>query len=123
MSLRAALSRAPLRQFAARRLSTAAEAPSKGPKLPIGNDPSAYHGAEHAIADTNRWRLISMVFAVPVTGYFVLSLMSEHKHVDPPPEYPYLRMATRSPRFPWGDDDLIGTSYERHAKKHAEEGH
>lgn len=99
MSFRAALQ--PLRRAATRRLSTspAAEAmdkaATKGPKLPLGNDPAAYHGPEHAVADTNRWRMISMLFSLPVAGFFVVSLMTEHKHVEAPPEYPYLKMASR----------------------------
>ncbi|CAN8067158.1 unnamed protein product [Agarophyton chilense] len=110
-----------------RRLSTLAETidknATKGPKLPPGNDPSASHGSHHALADTNRWRLISMVFALPVLGYAIIQSMNDHKHIEPPPEYPYLKIGNKVPRFPWGDDDLIGTSYERHAKAHAQQDH
>ncbi|PXF41537.1 hypothetical protein BWQ96_08740 [Gracilariopsis chorda] len=114
-------------RIVSRRLSTLAgtidKSATKGPKLPAGNDPSAAHGPAHAIADTNRWRIVSVVFAVPVLGYAILQSMNEHQHVDAPPEYPYLKIASRVPRFPWGDDDLIGTSYERHAKAHGGEEH
>lgn len=39
--------------------------------------------------------MISAVFAVPVGGFFVLQVMKPHEHVEAPPEYPYLKMATR----------------------------
>lgn len=47
------------------------------------------------IEDTIRWRMISAVFAVPVTGYLIIQMMKPHEHMEPPPEYPYLKMATR----------------------------
>ncbi|CDF34121.1 unnamed protein product [Chondrus crispus] len=113
--------RTSLFRTASRRMNTAAEAidktAAKGPKLPAGNDPSASHGAEHAIADTNRWRIISAVFALPVSAYFIINMMNTHEHTEAPPEYPYLKMATRSPRFPWGEEDLIGTIHDKHARE------
>lgn len=46
-------------------------------------------------ADTNRWRIISAVFALPVSAYFIINMMNTHEHTEAPPEYPYLKMATR----------------------------
>lgn len=82
-------------------------------------------------------------------------MMNTHEHTEAPPEYPYLKMATRvsffplacrtdlrsshfdletdsltplyrcaislqSPRFPWGEEDLIGTSHDKHARELAD---
>lgn len=53
MSLRTALLRPPLRRIASRRVCTATgsaqTSPSKGPKLPVGNDPAAFHDQQHAL--------------------------------------------------------------------------
>lgn len=46
-------------------------------------------------ADNDRWRIISMVFALPVAGFLIINLMNEHEHIEPPPDYPYLKMANR----------------------------
>lgn len=103
-----------------RGLSTEAGGASRGPKLPEGNDPAAFHPIEHAANDTSRWRWISAVFSLPVGGFAVLQALNGHEHSDEPAiEYSYMRMSTRSPRFPWGEDDLIGTPSDR-AKKAAE---
>lgn len=48
------------------------------------------------LADSNRWKMISFAFGVPVVGFGVLQAMGHHDHHgDPGPEYPYLKMATR----------------------------
>lgn len=47
------------------------------------------------VEDTDRWKLISLVFGLPVLGFGILKVSKPHDHVDPPVEYPYLRMATR----------------------------
>lgn len=66
-----------------------------------------------SIADTNRWKWITLAFGVPVLAYGILTSMNEHAHHDAPPPYDYLKRATRSPRFPWGEQDLIGTPADR----------
>lgn len=82
-----------------RALSSAAE--TKGPALPPGNDPSAYHSRAHAVADTSRWALISAVCFLPVTGFGFIALGHEHVHGDAPIQYDYMKRASRVPRFPW----------------------
>lgn len=94
---------APLfRRAATRRTFSAAAEPTKGPRLPEGNDPSAYHGPEHAAKDTRRWLMVSAIFALPVTGFGVLQSMKPHEHPPAPVQYDYMRRANRVPRFPWG---------------------
>lgn len=84
-----------------------------GPRLPEGNDPGAFHSREHMLVAVSRWRNISIIFGVPVLGFGILQMLEEHEHAEESPEYPYLKIASRSPRFPWGDDDLIGTPADR----------
>lgn len=71
----------------------------------------ALRGHDPLAADNDRWRLISMVFALPVTGFFIINLMNEHEHVEPPPDYPYLKMANRVGRKAFRRDFLF--RYER----------
>lgn len=48
----------------------------------------------------NRWRMISVAFFVPVFAYGVLQAMGTHEHAEPPPNYDYLKRATRVRFFP-----------------------
>jgi len=43
----------------------------------------------------------------------------EHHHADEMPEYDYLHITRKVPRFPWGNRELIGTPEDR--KKWREE--
>ena len=49
---------------------------------------------------------------------FALAMGNPHKPKEPTPDYPYIKRAVRSPRFPWGDDDLIGTPEDRGEELH-----
>jgi hypothetical protein len=111
----AAAARLATRRVSSRRMLSGNTPTTTGPRLPPGNDPSAYHPQEHAIADTARWMRFSLLFGLPVLGFGIIQGLQKHEHNDEPGiVYPYMKMATRNPRFPWGDDDLIGTPADRH---------
>lgn len=46
-------------------------------------------------ADSNRWKMVSLAFGVPVVGFGILQSMGTHEHAPPPPNYDYLKRATR----------------------------
>eukprot|EP00170_Pyropia_yezoensis_P000012 contig_375_g12 len=93
-----------------------AAAARPAPRLPEGVDPAALHPKAHAVADMWRWRLGTGVASVPVFGYFCLQMMADHPHPAPGPAYPFMQITSRVPRFPWGDENFIGTPYERQHK-------
>lgn len=45
--------------------------------------------------DSNRWRVISVIFGLPVVAFGIVQSTKAHEHIEAPPEYPYLKMATR----------------------------
>jgi hypothetical protein len=102
MSASAMTARAARGAVRARRAMSTSVPPTRGPVLPAGNDPAAYHSKAAAAADTSRWALISALFALPVGGFGVLQAMAKHEHAEAPIQYDYMRRANRSPRFPWG---------------------
>ncbi|OSX71977.1 hypothetical protein BU14_0484s0005 [Porphyra umbilicalis] len=117
----AAFGRATVRRAssAAAPASTEAAAARPAARMPEGVDPAAFHPKAHAVSDMWRWRLVTGVASVPVFGYFCLQMMADHAHPEPGPAYPYLHITSRVPRFPWGDDDLIGTPHDRlHKRDH-----
>lgn len=102
MSLAPRAARAARGALRTRRGLSSPAAPTKGPRLPEGNDPSAFHGRDHAAKDTSRWLMFSALFALPVGGFGVLQAMKPHEHPPAPIQYDYMKRATRIPRFPWG---------------------
>eukprot|EP00184_Porphyridium_aerugineum_P008525 CAMPEP_0184691330 /NCGR_PEP_ID=MMETSP0313-20130426/220_1 /TAXON_ID=2792 /ORGANISM="Porphyridium aerugineum, Strain SAG 1380-2" /LENGTH=122 /DNA_ID=CAMNT_0027149023 /DNA_START=159 /DNA_END=527 /DNA_ORIENTATION=+ len=89
----------------------------EGWKIPKGNDPAAWHSDAHKTAETLKWRKASFLFAIPVFTYAAFIILKElthhEEHAEETPAYEYIRVSWKSPRFPWGDRDLIGTPADR----------
>mmetsp|Transcript_901 Transcript_901/g.2474 ORF Transcript_901/g.2474 Transcript_901/m.2474 type:complete len:132 (-) Transcript_901:888-1283(-) len=89
-----------------------------GPRMPKGNDPGNFHSEEFLEAENTKWRRLSYIASVPVIIWGIYNLVSPEPHHGPPPKYEYIQMKMKDPRFPWGEENLIGAPWHRHPEKY-----
>lgn len=84
-------------------------------KLPPGFDKAASLPKEHHAHEAKKWKRLSLAFGLVVAGVAAYIFPKELEHHEPyiPPEYPFIDRKVKEPRFPWGNEPLIGTPYDR----------
>eukprot|EP00871_Galdieria_phlegrea_P005674 jgi/Galph1/6107/GphlegSOOS_G4747.1 len=84
-------------------------------KLPPGFDPGASLGKEHHKQEARKWKRISLVFGLVVAGVvaYLAPKEMEHHEVYITPAYPFVDRKVKEPRFPWGNEPLIGAPQDR----------
>ncbi|EME31501.1 hypothetical protein Gasu2_44480 [Galdieria sulphuraria] len=84
-------------------------------KLPPGFDKAASFPKEHHSQEAKKWKRFSLAFGLVVAGVaaYLFPKELEHHEVYIPPEYPFIDRKVKEPRFPWGNEPLIGTPYDR----------
>lgn len=83
--------------------------------LPPGFDKAASLPKEHHSKEAKKWKRFSLAFGLVVAGVAAYIFPKELEHHEPynPPAYPFIDRKVKEPRFPWGNEPLIGTPYDR----------
>ncbi|KAA8495429.1 hypothetical protein FVE85_1584 [Porphyridium purpureum] len=93
-----------------------------GMKIPEGNDPGIYHDETFMDSQVTLWRRASLVCLPFVFLFGIYTLSGGHPHHEPTPNYDYMKVRLKVPRYPWGDRELIGTPSDRERWKKEDAG-